>query len=72
MRQHPIGTGPFKFGEFKPNERIAVARNPDYWNPVGALAEASFLGGAHFHVHEWASIFSGTRGITDRAVYPHG
>jgi peptide/nickel transport system substrate-binding protein len=31
MRQHPVGTGPFKFVEFKPNERIAVARNPDYW-----------------------------------------
>jgi peptide/nickel transport system substrate-binding protein len=31
MRQHPIGTGPFKFVEFKPNERIMVTRNPDYW-----------------------------------------
>ena len=31
MRQHPIGTGPFKFAEFKPNELIRVARNPDYW-----------------------------------------
>jgi peptide/nickel transport system substrate-binding protein len=31
MRQHPIGTGPFKFGEFKPNERITVTRNPEYW-----------------------------------------
>jgi peptide/nickel transport system substrate-binding protein len=31
MRQHPIGTGPFKFVEFKPNEHIKVARNPDYW-----------------------------------------
>jgi peptide/nickel transport system substrate-binding protein len=31
MRQHPIGTGPFKFIEFKPNEDIKVARNPDYW-----------------------------------------
>ena len=31
MRQQPIGTGPFKFGEFKPNERIRVTRNPDYW-----------------------------------------
>jgi peptide/nickel transport system substrate-binding protein len=31
MRQRPIGTGPFKFVEFKPNERITVARNPDYW-----------------------------------------
>jgi peptide/nickel transport system substrate-binding protein len=31
MRSHPIGTGPFKFVEFKPNESIKVARNPDYW-----------------------------------------
>jgi ABC-type transport system substrate-binding protein len=33
MRQHPIGTGPFKFVEFKPNEDIQVTRNPDYWKP---------------------------------------
>jgi peptide/nickel transport system substrate-binding protein len=33
MRQHPIGTGPFKFVEFKPNEHIKVVRNPDYWKP---------------------------------------
>src|SRR5271170_1036719 len=33
MRQHPIGTGPFKFVEFKPNESIKIARNPDYWKP---------------------------------------
>jgi peptide/nickel transport system substrate-binding protein len=31
MRRHPIGTGPFKFVEFKPNEVIRVTRNPDYW-----------------------------------------
>jgi peptide/nickel transport system substrate-binding protein len=33
MRTHPIGTGPFKFIEYKPNEYIKVARNPDYWKP---------------------------------------
>jgi peptide/nickel transport system substrate-binding protein len=33
MRSHPIGTGPFKFVEYKPNERIRVTRNPDYWKP---------------------------------------
>ena len=33
MRSHPIGTGPFKFVEFKPNELIKVTRNPDYWKP---------------------------------------
>src|SRR5205823_1513822 len=33
MRQHPIGTGPFKFTEFKPNQSIKLVRNPDYWKP---------------------------------------
>src|ERR1700736_988918 len=33
LRSHPIGTGPFKFVEFKPNERITMVRNLDYWKP---------------------------------------
>src|SRR6267143_4101973 len=33
MRTHPIGTGPFKFVEFRPNEFIKVVKNPDYWKP---------------------------------------
>jgi ABC-type transport system substrate-binding protein len=33
MRKHPIGTGPFKFVDFKPNQSITVVRNPDYWKP---------------------------------------
>src|ERR1700719_2684849 len=33
MRQHPIGTGPFKFVDYKPNQGIKLARNPDYWKP---------------------------------------
>jgi peptide/nickel transport system substrate-binding protein len=31
MRRQPIGTGPFKFVEFKPNESIKIVRNKDYW-----------------------------------------
>src|ERR1700724_3134506 len=31
MRTHPIGTGPFKFVEFKANESIKLTKNPDYW-----------------------------------------
>src|ERR1035437_4094828 len=31
MRTHPIGTGPFKFVEFKQNESITLTKNPDYW-----------------------------------------
>src|SRR5262249_11540283 len=33
MRQHPIGTGPFKLTEFKYKEYVKVTRNPDYWKP---------------------------------------
>jgi peptide/nickel transport system substrate-binding protein len=31
MRTHPIGTGPFKFVEFKANESIKLTKNTDYW-----------------------------------------
>src|SRR6202521_1649279 len=31
MRLKPIGTGPFRFVEFKQNESIKVTRNADYW-----------------------------------------
>src|SRR6476646_7850174 len=33
MRSHPIGTGPFKFVEFKQNAYIKLTRNQDYWKP---------------------------------------
>jgi peptide/nickel transport system substrate-binding protein len=31
MRQAPIGTGPFKFVEYKANQSIKLVRNPNYW-----------------------------------------
>jgi peptide/nickel transport system substrate-binding protein len=33
MDTHPIGTGPFKFVEHKPDGSIKLVRNPDYWKP---------------------------------------
>ena len=27
----PIGTGPFKFGDWQPNDHLRVVRNPSYW-----------------------------------------
>src|SRR6516165_4876144 len=45
MRTHPIGTGPFKFVEFKPNEVIRTARNPDYWK-----TGRPYLDGIEWHI----------------------
>src|ERR1700730_34659 len=33
MRQHPIGTGPFKFVSYNPNQSIKLVRNAQYWKP---------------------------------------
>jgi peptide/nickel transport system substrate-binding protein len=45
MRTHPIGTGPFKFVEFKQNESIKITRNTDYWKP-----DRPYLDGIEFTI----------------------
>jgi peptide/nickel transport system substrate-binding protein len=30
---HPIGTGPFKYVSWEPNDHFTVERNPNYWRP---------------------------------------
>ena len=45
MRTHPIGTGPFKFVEFKPNQSITVSRNGDYWK-----ADRPYLDGIEWNI----------------------
>ena len=45
MRTHPIGTGPFKFVEFKPNQSITVTRNRDYWK-----ADRPYLDGIEWNI----------------------
>jgi peptide/nickel transport system substrate-binding protein len=45
MRTKPIGTGPFKFVEFRPNEVVKTGRNPDYWKPG-----RPYLDGIEWHI----------------------
>ena len=33
MRAKPIGTGPFKVVDFRPNDSIKLVKNADYWKP---------------------------------------
>jgi peptide/nickel transport system substrate-binding protein len=46
MRTNPIGTGPFKFVEFKRGDSIKFVRNPDYWKK----------GKPHVDAFEWKVI----------------
>ena len=38
----PVGTGPFKFVEYLPKERIVVERNPNYWGDKALVAKMTF------------------------------
>lgn len=36
MQRHPIGTGPYRFVSWSPNQAIVLEANPDYWDPSHA------------------------------------
>ncbi len=62
---HPIGTGPFVFGEWTPGDRYELTANPDYWDgapqvdrlvirqiPEGSTRLASLLAGETHIIEE--------------------
>ena len=42
LAQHPIGTGPFRFVEWKRDERLVMERNPDYWAGPAEVSRVTF------------------------------
>ena len=40
--RHPVGTGPFKFQEWKTKDQITIVRNDDYWGDKAFLDEVVF------------------------------
>lgn len=42
IKQHPVGTGAFKFAEWVQGDKIVLDKNPDYWGTPAKLDEATF------------------------------
>ncbi len=43
LKHHPVGTGPYKLKEWKPNTYVELEPNPDYWGGTPKLAGVKFL-----------------------------
>ena len=42
FRHHPVGTGPFRFVEWRRDERLVLARNDDYWGVLPRIRKLIF------------------------------
>jgi peptide/nickel transport system substrate-binding protein len=48
--QNPVGTGPFKFVEWKKNDRVTVARNENYWMKDASGQQLPYLDGITYRL----------------------
>ncbi|MUV36724.1 Periplasmic oligopeptide-binding protein [Lentibacillus sp. JNUCC-1] len=42
INKHPAGTGPFKFKEWVPGDKVVITKNGDYWGEPAKLDTATF------------------------------
>jgi peptide/nickel transport system substrate-binding protein len=42
LAERPIGTGPFRFVEWRRDERLVLDRNPDYWQGAADVSRVTF------------------------------
>jgi peptide/nickel transport system substrate-binding protein len=69
LAETPIGTGPFKFVEWKRDERLVLERNPDYWQGPADVRTVTFRFIPEFSAR-LASLLSGEIDIM-KDVPPH-
>ncbi len=67
----PVGTGPFIFKEWKSGDRIAVAKNPNYWQKGKPYLDEIIIRLIPDHESRYAALVSGQAEmmITDRPAH---
>ena len=48
--QNPVGTGPFKFSEWRKNDRVTVTRNENYWMKDAGGQQLPYLDGITYRL----------------------
>ena len=48
--RNPVGTGPFKFGEWKPSDRVVLQRNENYWMTGADSKSLPYLDGITYRL----------------------
>ncbi len=48
--RNPVGSGPFKFGEWKPSDRVVLTRNESYWMKAGDGTALPYLDGITYRL----------------------